>query len=470
MVPLLCSRVSAPTIACALCLSSGVSLAATPEARLGRSEQSIIYGADDRREVYEVENAELRRRAELSTVSFVYRQSLVYSEDSSVSIEAPAYDQLYGLCPDEPFLDQPAAAWCTGVLIDDDLVLTAGHCLGINPLQVEATCKRMAIAFGYHYESPGVFPGLTADDIFGCRSVVAWTQSNEDLQLPDFAIVQLDKSAVPRHESTAVRLSQVERGEAVAVITHGAGLPSKVDEGATVQDTRRYTEYFSADTDTFEGASGSPVFDADSALIGVHTRGAGDWEDGPVCRSSVHTTVGAEDHQVVTSPIEYLCGLQWPSERLCGISPTCGDEVCSLTEDNDSCPVDCKVQRCGDDICEGEEPLSCDLDCDPFADIPHDWLCPPEYYAAADGCDCDCGAVDPDCVDPEQEVLWCAEGTACLPTGECDTSPQPKLFVTDSGCAWVKGPGRSQGELPLFSLGLLAAALGAARRRRLRSE
>ncbi|RYF10783.1 MAG: hypothetical protein EOO40_04535, partial [Deltaproteobacteria bacterium] len=29
--------------------------------------------------------------------------------------------------------------------------------------------------------------------------------------------------------------------------------------------------------------------------------------------------------------------------------------------------------------------------------VPDGWYCGPMYYAAADGCDCDCGAVDPDC-------------------------------------------------------------------------
>jgi len=42
--------------------------------------------------------------------------------------------------------------------------------------------------------------------------------------------------------------------------------------------------------------------------------------------------------------------------------------------------------------------------------IPDDWTCDPEYYDTDDGCDCNCGAWDPDCDDPTQEVYGCAYG------------------------------------------------------------
>lgn len=421
----------------AVTLLGVIGLVGSTEARLGEIEQPIIYGEDDRLEVYEVQNDLLRRRAELTTVSFLYRQSVEYSTDASASIDGPAYELLYGLCADEPFLGQPGAAWCTGVLIDDDLVLTAGHCLGTSASQVATTCERMAVAFGYHYTSAGVFPEITDEDIFNCRRVAVWTQNSDDLTAPDFAIIQLDKSATPRHEVSPLRETPALPGERVAVVTHGAGLPSKVDEGARVLDTRAYSEYFSADTDTFEGASGSPVFDENSILLGIHTRGAADWEVGTSCRSAVRTSTGAEDHQVVSSPVEQLCNEQWPSERLCGLAPDCGDGVCSLEEQTDTCPTDCPPQQCGDGLCEGEEPLDCAADCDPFAGVPHEWLCPPEYYAASDGCDCDCGQWDPDCADERQEVLWCMEGQECVSDGTC--ADAPSLFIKDEGGCSLPG-------------------------------
>eukprot|EP00959_Pyramimonas_sp_CCMP1952_P166868 3487560-Pyramimonas_sp.AAC.1 len=30
-------------------------------------------------------------------------------------------------------------------------------------------------------------------------------------------------------------------------------------------------------------------------------------------------------------------------------------------------------------------------------EVPSDWLCDPLFYGTDDGCDCECGAYDPDC-------------------------------------------------------------------------
>lgn len=57
--------------------------------------------------------------------------------------------------------------------------------------------------------------------------------------------------------------------------------------------------------------------------------------------------------------------------------------------------------------------------------IPDGWTCEPGYYGATDGCDCNCGAVDPDCADPEATVYGCDESNhtgVCLPDGTCQES------------------------------------------------
>ncbi len=45
-----------------------------------------------------------------------------------------------------------------------------------------------------------------------------------------------------------------------------------------------------------------------------------------------------------------------------------------------------------------------DVDLD-FA-VPEGWTCPAPFYASADGCDCECGAPDPDCSVPGEERLY----------------------------------------------------------------
>lgn len=51
--------------------------------------------------------------------------------------------------------------------------------------------------------------------------------------------------------------------------------------------------------------------------------------------------------------------------------------------------------------------------------VPSSWSCDSFYYDDGAGCDCECGAVDPDCAIPGAEVWHCEAGQACDPQGHC---------------------------------------------------
>ncbi|HZF52245.1 MAG TPA: DUF3455 domain-containing protein [Polyangiaceae bacterium] len=53
--------------------------------------------------------------------------------------------------------------------------------------------------------------------------------------------------------------------------------------------------------------------------------------------------------------------------------------------------------------------------------VPSSWTCSPSYYNAMDGCDCNCGAPDPDCVKADQNLYWCGAGQICNVSGVCST-------------------------------------------------
>jgi len=52
---------------------------------------------------------------------------------------------------------------------------------------------------------------------------------------------------------------------------------------------------------------------------------------------------------------------------------------------------------------------------------PAGWTCSPSYYDANDGCDCKCGAFDPDCGKPNQRVFDCNVGQYCGSSGTCES-------------------------------------------------
>jgi hypothetical protein len=58
-------------------------------------------------------------------------------------------------------------------------------------------------------------------------------------------------------------------------------------------------------------------------------------------------------------------------------------------------------------------------ECEGNSTVPAAWTCFVSFYGTGDGCDCGCGAPDPDCADPSATVYGCASGQTCSAAGQC---------------------------------------------------
>jgi hypothetical protein len=121
------------------------------------------------------------------------------------------------------------------------------------------------------------------------------------------------------------------------------------------------------------------------------------------------------------------CGSCFPGDA-------CVDNLCE-------CVPSCGARACGDDGCGGScgtcganEACSAQGTCDPtggHTTPPPAWHCNAAYWDAADGCDCDCGALDPDCALPNQHLLGCQGLSSptcdvhglCTGGGACNATP-----------------------------------------------
>lgn len=446
-------------------------------------------------------------------------ESLDFEGGSNARFRAPTLAETQSLCPGQRFADQPAAAFCSGTLIDDDLVLTAGHCI-----ENQEACERTRFVFDYFFEAPGTLASVSRSDVYGCRRLVV-RQLDEGSR--DYAIVQLDRPATAAGRVPApVRLESgpVSAGTRLGIIGFGSGIPAKIDSGGRVLDPRpRALDFFTATTDSFGGNSGSGVFDlASGAVVGVLVRGDRDYRSDGSCfvvnELPEDGSTGGESITYVRPAIDALCA-SWPSERLCGSRATCGDGACNGGEDASRCPSDCAAAACGDGVCDYLEDETCPNDCpsggssgpppgwtcpvgwwnaregcdcgcgvrDPDCDVPGQrvfhcgegqscdadglcvdasgsWFCPASYYGTRDGCDCECGAYDPDCDDPSQEVLNCPAGAVCGRSGRCvDRSGRPVRWLCAAG--WL-GVDARHSVWPIACLAALASLL----RRRGRSR
>ena len=216
-----------------------------------RVSAAVVHGADDRREYFETEAA-ARLLMDGAMVALMSRSQLVASA-SGLRVVAPALADKAELCAGEPFGEQPAAAFCSGVLVDRDLVLTAAHCAHALPLD------DVAVVSGYHYREPGALQ-LQAGDVHGVKDIVAERESPAGRRPHfDFAWLRLDRAVWPPRAPVAIRsdATRVRPGDRLLFLGTGGGVPLKSDTGAVVQDSGEpWRDYLVADTDTSAGASG----------------------------------------------------------------------------------------------------------------------------------------------------------------------------------------------------------------------
>lgn len=354
----------------------------------------MVYGDDDRTEVFAHPDEDLRNLAARSAVALVPRSSIQADNPDDVVLRGPTLGDYYGLCDSERYVEQPSAAFCSGTLIGTDLVLTAGHCV-----EDATACSNLMIAFNYFYEDDGRLATISVNDLFACQSVVVQRLDDSDGVTRDWAIVQLDRPATPRFEPAVVRTNNFDAAVGTELVMVGApsGIPLKIDDGGRVRDTGA-GDYFVATTDSFGGNSGSGVFDRGSLeLIGILIQGDTDYVDADDCmvvNVCAEDGCGGENVLYAYNAVDDFCDAATDLE-LCGTDASCGDGFCDSRE-AESCESDCRAGGCGDGVCSADEWSTCEEDC--YYIAPSEWVCDEASFGTGDGCDCECGAVDPDCV------------------------------------------------------------------------
>jgi hypothetical protein len=282
---------------------------------LHQSRREVVYGTDNRQDVYAHPDATLRARAQQSTVSMMRSFTLNPADPNNITFRASTLRETRNLCPTERFLEDPTASICSGTLIDDDVVLTAGHCID------SSSCADMRFVFNYYRTTADTLKTVSTADVFRCATVVTRKQGSVD-----YALVRLDRPATPRFTPAPVKTgnSALAAGQSVAVIGSGSGIPFKVDTGGSVRDPRAGTlDYFVGNTDTFGGNSGSGVYETSSySVAGILVRGDTDYVpngDCNVVNVCPQTGCRGEDSTYVYPAIDAFCRTTSnASARLCG--------------------------------------------------------------------------------------------------------------------------------------------------------
>lgn len=298
-------------------LMTGVTGCAAPDTR--GSEAPVVYGTDDREDVYAHPSASLRTLAHESIVALIRNTRLEEQMDGGYErTPTLTLGEAYDLCADQRFIDQPTSAFCSGTLVAPDIVVTAGHCI-----ETLSECQGTSFVFDYLYTADGVLAPLEADDVYGCTAIL----SRQDGVL-DYAYLRLDREVVGHTPATlspgvGSTCRNVVDEEAVAVLGFGSGLPLKIDDGGAVTNpSSRGTNFFLTSLDTFAGNSGSGVFNTDGVLVGVLSSGLGDYREraGEGCDevNTLSETFGAEQiGHLLPTLLRYCDDAAAPDSTLC---------------------------------------------------------------------------------------------------------------------------------------------------------
>jgi len=169
--------------------------------------------------------------------------------------------------------------FCSGFLVAEDIVVTAGHCYD------ESDIANTRFVFGFvMLDATTPETVVNANQVYSGIEVISQVLTDT---AEDYAVVRIDRpvtapGAVPlefRQSGT------IAIGTQIGVIGHPTGLPTKIafGEQTTVRGNSE-SAIFTANLDTYGGNSGSPVFDAATGVVeGILVRGAADFIDTGTC-------------------------------------------------------------------------------------------------------------------------------------------------------------------------------------------
>jgi V8-like Glu-specific endopeptidase len=240
----------------------------------------VQYGQDTRTELFQHTDSKLKEMA-ASVAIFVHKNQVNVS-GSTVALDGYTLNEMSELgwllnnanlpmCSDELFSSQPAPGFCTGFLVGEDILVTAGHCLQ------KTACADTNIVFGFQMESDNLLGTITKEDIFECAEIIAQVSPNSENNYLDYAIIKLDRPTGRAGLSYTVD-DQLQTQNSVAVLGYPSGLPQKIASNAFVMSNEAGSPFFVANLDAFGSNSGSPVINTDTYQVeGILVRGTTDY-------------------------------------------------------------------------------------------------------------------------------------------------------------------------------------------------
>lgn len=233
------------------------------------TKPKIIYGEDNRVDVFESKNPVFQElsKSTAAMIKDIYLNEIFLSDQIRISGQTLVDE---GMCSTERFSKQLFVADCSGFLVSEDTLVTAGHCV-----EYLSDCSYTSWVFDYKVESSDqkdIF--VPQNSIYKCTSIIS--RDFNPYTKNDYAYVKLDRKVTNRRPLKFRTSGKVSVGDELVVIGHPTGLPTKIADGAKVRSVSNI--YFMANLDTYGGNSGSAVFNVKTEEVeGILVRGGQDY-------------------------------------------------------------------------------------------------------------------------------------------------------------------------------------------------
>lgn len=255
------------------------------------SQIKVIYGDDNRVDPVDSTN-ELFIKLSQSTAAMIDHTKLEEYNAEQFVVGGRSLEDT-GVCSHERFASQPAMASCSGFLVGDNKLVTAGHCV-----RNISDCSSSSWVFGYkvqHELDSEVV--IDKKDVYKCSSIIS--RELDSVTQNDYALIELDRVVEDRTPLKFREEGEVAVGDELVVIGHPSGLPTKISDKAYVRSVGE--TFLKANLDTYGGNSGSAVFNVKSGLVeGILVRGETDYVWSGSCRVSNRFDDNSGDGEDVT--------------------------------------------------------------------------------------------------------------------------------------------------------------------------
>lgn len=238
-------------------------------------EFGVINDDDDRVDYYDISEVKGKILENAMSVVAIVEKSKINLKTSDFKDPKTLNERLkssprygYPLCPKERFGGQISTSVCSGFVVRENQVITAGHCVSGSPTD-KFYYKDLVVIRGFKNEKRD--QKSYELEIF---EVVGFKKSFD--QSLDWGILEL-KDPVPNFQSPEVRSQgRISNNQNIYILGHPTGLPLKLADNAVVKWQRNDT--FLTDLDAFQGNSGSPVFNSgDHKVEGILVSGKQDF-------------------------------------------------------------------------------------------------------------------------------------------------------------------------------------------------